>query len=362
MTSGWRFLRPFLYLLVLLTGVFILFLLYAWVDDYRPIETTVIAEDDTAPALPDTGTFNLLIWNIGYAGLDASMDFFYDGGKQMRPGEEGVIANLKGIAEALAPHKERDFVLLQEVDRDSKRSYHHNQVEVIESHLHPSCAWFGQNYKVAFVPIPLKEPMGKVDSGLLTLSRHAASRVVRHAFPGNYGWPVNLFMLDRCFLVSRFPLKGGRELLVINTHNSAYDDGSLRKQQMKFLKDYLLSEYAKGNYIIVGGDWNQSPFGLPPELPAHRFDTENLTYVEQGYPAPEWTWAYDPGLPTNRRVTTPYDRATSLTTIIDYYLLSPNLEVLDVSTMDLDFQYSDHQPVTLTAKILPGLSSPNPFP
>ena len=354
MKSGMRLIRPLLYLLALLTGAFLLFLLYAWMDDYRPPETTVIEKDERAPALDDTSVYSLLIWNIGYAGLDASMDFFYDGGKQMRPDEEGVLTNLKGITETLTPFRDRDFVLLQEVDRDSKRSYHHNQEEIIEGQMDPSGAWFGLNYNVACVPIPLKEPMGKVTSGLLTLSNHSPSQVVRHSYPGNYGWPMRLFMLDRCFLVSRFPMQDGHELLVINTHNSAYDDGSLRKQQMEYLKNFLLSEYARGNYIIVGGDWNQSPYGLPPELPGHRFDTLNLTYVEEGYPAPDWTWAYDPEIPTNRRVTTPYSRENSLTTIIDFYLLSPNIRVIDVSTIDLGFRYSDHQPVALDVRLICG--------
>lgn len=354
MRSGTRFLKPILYLVVLLAGAFILFLLFAWIDDYRPEETTVVGTNSRAPALSDTSSFSLLIWNIGYAGLDASMDFFYDGGDQMRPDEEGVIDNLKGIIETLSPYRENDFVMLQEVDVDSKRSYHHNQAGMIEGRLQPSGSWFGLNYKVAFVPIPPKEPMGKVTSGLLTLSTHSPSRVVRYSFPGNYSWPMNLFMLDRCFLVSRFPLTGGKELLVINTHNSAYDDGSLRKQQMEYLQDFLLTEYVRGNYIIVGGDWNQSPYGLPPELPSHRFDTVNLTYVEADYPAPGWTWAYDPEVPTNRRVTTPYDRSVSLTTIIDYYLVSPNIKVLNVNTLDLDFKYSDHQPVTLNVQLTTG--------
>jgi hypothetical protein len=26
------------------------------------------------------------------------------------------------------------------------------------------------------------------------------------AFPGNYSWPMSLFMLDRCFLVNRYTL------------------------------------------------------------------------------------------------------------------------------------------------------------
>ncbi|MGW8315043.1 MAG: endonuclease/exonuclease/phosphatase family protein [Bacteroidales bacterium] len=354
MKSGMRFLKPVFYLVAFLAGAFMIFLAYAWVDDYRPEEKTVIEKDDRAPVLPDTSSFSLLIWNIGYAGLDASMDFFYDGGRQMRPDEEGVLANLKGIVEILSPYRESDFVMLQEVDLNSKRSYHHDQVGIIEGRLTPSGAWFGLNYKVAFVPIPVKEPMGKVNSGLLTLSTHTPSGVIRHSFPGNYAWPMKLFMLDRCFLVSRFPLNDGKELLVVNTHNSAYDDGTLRKQQMAYLKEFLLTEYAQGNYLIVGGDWNQSPYGLPPELPFHQFDTLNLTYIEEGYPAPGWTWAYDPGIPTNRRVTTPYDPATSLTTIIDYYLVSPNIKILEVSTLDLDFKYSDHQPVTLDVKLIAG--------
>jgi endonuclease/exonuclease/phosphatase family metal-dependent hydrolase len=348
-----RVFRPFLYLFLILAGSFILFLAFAWVTDYRPKEEIILSIDDQAPVMTDSATLQLLIWNIGYAGLDASMDFFYDGGKQMRPSEEQVINNLKGIVQTLSPFREFDFVLLQEVDQDSKRSYHQNEYEIIEDHFNHSSAYFGMNYKVPFVPIPLKEPMGKVRSGLMTLSAHPPSSVVRHQFPGNYAWPKKLFMLDRCFLVNRYPVSSGHELVVINTHNSAYDDGSLREQQMAHLKEFLLAEYKMGNYIIVGGDWNQSPCGLPPELPQHLFDTENLTYVEKGYPAPDWIWAYDPTLPSNRRVTVPYSRSNSLTTVIDYYLLSPNISPTGVKTLDVDFQYSDHQPVQLLVSLIP---------
>jgi hypothetical protein len=103
----------------------------------------------------------------------------------------------------------------------------------------------------------------------------------------------------------------------------------------------------------VGGDWNQSPYGLPPELPHHLFDTENLTYVEKDFPAPDWIWAYDPTLPSNRRVSVPYSRSNSLTTVIDCYLLSPNISPTDVKTLDVDFQYSDHQPVQLQVSLIP---------
>lgn len=345
--------RLLLYIILVPAGAFILFLAYATIDDYQPEEVIDLHTDNQADVLPDTATFDLFSWNIGYAGLDASMDFFYDGGAQMRPTEEGVANNLTGIANTLLSYNNLDFILLQEVDRDSKRSYHMNEYAVIEQMFPGYYSSFGKNYDVAFVPIPLKEPMGKVLSGLMTLSKYAPSAVSRYGFPGNYSWPVRLFMLDRCFLVNRFPISNGKELLVINTHNSAYDDGSLRKHQMEYLQDMLLNEYKTGNYVIVGGDWNQTPNGFVPELPGYLFDTINLTFVEKDFPAADWAWAFDTQLPTNRRVDTPYNRATSLTTVIDCFLLSPNIRVDTVKTIHLGFQYSDHQPVLLKVALIP---------
>jgi endonuclease/exonuclease/phosphatase family metal-dependent hydrolase len=346
-----KVIRPILYLILVLAGAFLLFLLYATIDDYRPGEVIIQSTDCEKDVLSDSVHLNLLIWNIGYAGLDASMDFFYDGGEQMRPDRDAVRRNMEGIKSTLLPYAGFDFILLQEVDRASKRSYHINEYGEIEDLFAEYSSNFGTNYLVGFVPVPLSEPMGKVHSGLMTLSLHCPDQVERRGFPGNYSWPVKLFMLDRCFLVHRYRLDKEKELLIINTHNSAYDDGSLRAMQMEYLRSYLLAEYKKGNYVIVGGDWNQTPYGIEPELPSHLFDTDNLTYVEKDYPAPGWTWAYDPSFPTNRRVAIPYNRDSSLTTIIDCYLLSPNIVLENVETIDLNFEYSDHQPVILQASL-----------
>ena len=343
--------RLLLLLLFIPLGAFLLFLLFASIDDYTPDEISELAIRETPDILPDSSIFDLLIWNIGYAGLDASMDFFYDGGEMVRPNEHGVQENLEGIRTTLSAYRDYDFILLQEVDRNSKRSYRKNQVELITADFKGFNGHFGLNYDVAFVPIPLGEPMGKVESGLLSLSEYEAEKTERYSFPGNYSWPMKLFMLDRCFLVERFRLSSGKQLLVINTHKSAYDDGSLRKEQMSFLKNFLLEEYGKGNYIIAGGDWNQTPNGMKPELPSHVFDTISLTYVEKDFPSTEWTWAYDPNLPTNRRVAQPYKQDTSPTTVIDYFLLSPNIKALEVETRDVDFRFSDHQPVRLKAQL-----------
>ena len=45
---------------------------------------------------------------------------------------------------------------------------------------------------------------------------------------------------------------------MINVHLSAYDDGGIyRKQQIALLNEILSLEKEKGNYVIVGGDFNQ---------------------------------------------------------------------------------------------------------
>ncbi len=345
-----RILKYMLFTLALVVGLFLIFLAYSSITDYKPGETEIVFDSENASVLKDS-VFDAMIWNIGYAGLDASMDFFYDGGKMVRPEKEAVSKNLKGIMLTLEDYLDYDFILLQEVDRGSKRSYYHNIYEYTSNLFEPCHSSFGTNYNVSFVPIPLKAPMGKVESGLHTISAEIPGIVNRYSFPGNYSWPMSLFMLDRCFLESRYAMPGGKELVLINTHNSAYDDGSLRKQQMDFMKKILLKEYEAGNYVIVGGDWNQTPHGFVPEFDGDIFDEEMLTYIDADYPEADWTWAFDSSIPTNRRVQTPYIRGETLTTLIDCFLLSPNIQLLEVKGRTLDFAYSDHQPVCIKFKI-----------
>lgn len=345
-----RLLKYLLWLFVGLASLFLIFLTYSTIDNYKPPPEDVVYTSDQQHFISDS-LFNMVIWNIGYAGLDSSMDFFYDGGERVRPEKEEVQRNLEQIMHNLKKFDSFDFLLLQEVDKKSKRSYRINMYEQIAASFSDYHSSFGKNYDVAFVPLPPSNPMGKVVSGLQTLSGHHPEIVVRHSFPGNYAWPTSLFMLDRCFLVSRYPLQNGNELAVINTHNSAYDDGSLRSQQMKYLKGFLLSEYSAGNYVVVGGDWNQSPAGFEPEFADDIFDREDLTYIEEGYPDESWTWAYDPSTPTNRRVMIPYTRGETPATVIDFFLLSPNIELISVAGLDLDFAWSDHHPVIMSFKL-----------
>jgi endonuclease/exonuclease/phosphatase family metal-dependent hydrolase len=161
-------------------------------------------------------------------------------------------------------------------------------------------------------------------------------------------------------------LPNGKELILINTHNEAFDNGEQRKQQIAVLKNLMLAEYEKGNYIVTGGDWNQNPVGFSPtELPGVlRPGNKELLFssgdisrkiepqIPKDFFPPDWKWVYDPEMPSNRDVDQAYTRGKTPTTIIDFFVVSPNISVEKVSTQDLGFAWSDHQPVIMRFKIL----------
>ena len=327
------------------------FLLYATVTDFKPSEKIVLYEAESTEKISDTIEFSFMIWNIGYCGLSKDMDFFYDDGKQVRTSEEITNNNISQVKTFLKGQSmDIDFLLLQEIDKDAKRSYNTNQYEILSEILPEFYASYGMNYKVFFVPMPPTNPLGKIDAGLATYSRYEPYMTTRFSFPGNYSWPIKLFMLDRCFTENRYSLTNDKELIVINTHNSAYDNGTLKAQQLEYMKKHLIAEYEKGNYIVVGGDWNQCPANFKPKFDGYLMDNININYITADY-LDDWTWAYQDSIPTNRRLTGVYDKSKTLTTVIDYFLLSPNIDKISVEGIDLNFQNSDHQPVICKIKL-----------
>ncbi len=331
-----------LFLALCLAGIII----YALVSDYKPEEKTELFKASDGVLLNDTLEISLMTWNIGYCGLDKNMDFFYDGGTKVAPPENQCLENMTAVKKFIKENDTIDFFLLQEIDRNSKRSYHIDEFDSICKLIDDYHPFFAKNYDVFFVPVPPTNPMGKVLSGIALFSKFQPSSSIRYQFPGEYGFPTQLFMLDRCFMVNRYPLEKGSELVVINTHNEAFDPGEIRKTQMARLKEFLLSEYTKGNYIIAGGDWNMSPPDFKPEFSLNKVNTDQMK-METGFMPPEWEWVYDSKKPSNRSVIAAFDPATTTTTVIDLFLLSPNVSLISAECIDLDFENSDHNPVRI---------------
>jgi len=345
----------FILFLLLLAGAGVLWLSS---KEYKP------ADRESVPVSPSLllkparlQPIELLTWNIGYASLDAKQDFFMDGGKGVRPASasevEENIWGIQAFLSAIAP----DIVFLQEVDVNSKRSYGINQAAYFSDTWKGSSA-FALNFNSAFVPVPFPHFIGKVESGLLTLNSYGSTSAERRSLPTPFKWPERTAQLKRCLLVQRVPIldtgadgaQGGQELVLVNLHLEAYDkDSEGRIAQTKILADFLQTEYAKGNYCVAGGDFNQD-FPATRHIypvPENEYFTPGL--LDDSLFGEGWILAVDPSAPSCRSNDKPYtgNRENHQFYIIDGFILSPNVELISVETQDLDFKNSDHNPVKL---------------
>ena len=289
----------------------------------------------------------IVTWNIGYGGLGSNMDFFYDGGTQIRDTEARTMRNLGGI---LAEMKamDADIYLLQEVDECSRRTYRINELAMLQAAFPEYHLYFACNYRSFFVPIPLRSPMGKVASGLVILSRYRAEKVERLAYPSRFPFPVSLFNLKRCLLAATFRLPDGGLLAVGNTHNTAYDAGGMREQETGFLASWIDSLQSQGVKVLVGGDWNQYPPAYEPgedETANPHFSVAPLRF--SAFDA-NGRIVYDSSGKTLRYLDKPYSRNSTLT-VTDYFYVSHSLSSSDARLCgNVGFSCSDHRPVCIT--------------
>ncbi|MDO4521667.1 MAG: endonuclease [Eubacteriales bacterium] len=332
-------------------------LLLLTVREYRPkaVQDAKEMGNQAKQSVAVGDTVTVLSFNTGYAAQDKYHDSKLDGGKNKVPKSRKMVEeNVRGISEILR-REDTDVVFLQEVDKDSRRSFYVDESRCYASLLKERQSFYATNYQCDMIASPWPV-VGRVKAGLMTLSRFEASQAERVSLPEAKRWPQKLFSLKRCLLVTRIPLANSeRELVLINLHLDAYGDGNNRAAQTEFLYDMLNWEYAAGNYCIAGGDFNQMFENVPEDLYplkiTKHFLPGLLTY--EGLIG-EWVMANDPSVPTSRLLNEPYDPESENTQhyVIDGYLVSPNIKVEQVETLDEGFAYTDHNPVKLQVRLL----------
>ncbi len=322
------------------------------VTEYRPDEVEPLTVSGKAGRTLSVGdTVRVMTWNIGYGALGDNADFFMDGGSGvMTASKERVEQNLSSVTDEITA-EDPDIILLQEVDVDSARSYRIDETEWIREKLNGDYVdAFAENFKVPFVPYPVP-PIGKVDSGILTLSRLSAGDAVRMQLPVPFSWPVRMANLKRCMIVERLPVEGSsKELVLINLHLEAYDSGEGKLAQTNMLKGYLESEAHKGNYIIVGGDFNQTFSNVKTDMYPQKDGMWKCGRIDTSLFEDFLVFLMDSGTPTCRSLDQPYDtfpgdKSEFQYYMIDGFIVSDNIIVNSVKTADLGFRASDHNPV-----------------
>lgn len=348
-----RFLRRLFKMIFSLVTIVILLAVgvVGWLTltEYQPADVEIVtavagARHDTA----QTGKlYRIVSLNVGYGALGATEDFVMDGGRGVLPKNKAEVqGNLNELLTALLL-KTPDICFLQEVDTGSNRSFYINEADHFTRGMQMGSA-FALNFKCGFVPFPWP-PLGKVESGVLTLNNLAVTEATRESLPVPFSWPKRVANLKRCLLVERVPMTGGKELVLVNLHLEAYTTQDGRAAQMRQLAQLLKAEALKGNYVVAGGDFNQSfpgaleKYPLPADAvwqPGQLADSD----IPEGF-----SYAFDMSTPTCRSLQEPYDgdRKSLVAYVIDGFIVSANVKVNAVETFDLNFRNTDHQPVVM---------------
>ena len=343
---------------------------YYRIEDNLSLET----QGNVGQRVQAEGILSVMTYNTGFGAYSPEYSFFMDTGV-MDDGKEVAGIYAKGLDKAdvqknvdgqvgIIKGADADFYFLQEVDEKADRSYGINMKSVFSAAFENRSATYAENFHTANLFYPFNDPIGRTDAGILTLSSYNIQSAVRRSFPLTDNFIDKLFDLDRCFAVHYLPLEGSDKFLVlINLHMSAYDrGGTVRAQQLEMLNGVLKEERAKGNYVVAGGDFNHC-------LIADYFESDEqaLSHFESRQQVPEWVKnsvlhnselaegfriAADKDVATCRGADIPYEKGVNYTNTIDGFIVSDNVEVVAVNTLNTEYAFSDHNPVVLKFALL----------
>lgn len=313
--------------------------------------------------MTESQTYKIVTYNIGFGAYTPDYSFFMDGGKSSwAKSEDALKENLNNIARLLESY-DPDFVLLQEVDEDGTRSYHVNEVAYmcgIDLFQHV----YARNFDSPFLFWPLLEPHGANKSGILTLSSAYISSALRRSLPVADSLS-KIVDYDRCYSICRLPVgelsgtftdsgsgftsSSSKELVIYNVHLSAYSTDKVRQAQLNMLFEDMNNEYKKGNYVICGGDFNH-------DLRSNN-ESGSVPGWAQSFPKEElpegFVFGFDTGAETDirhdscRNADEAYNPDTTFTVLADGFIVSDNITVVQYESADLQYAYSDHDPVIM---------------
>ena len=363
---GLIFILGLLGCLVVFIGAYVIYMQthYYRIKDYQPL--SIRQKLNHSNKLQTNTTYSAATYNVGFGAYNQKFSFFMDTGK-MKDGtktqgkygkaenEAAVLQNTNGEINTMKKIN-ADFMLFQEIDVGSSRSYHVNQVKKMSQNFANYEEIFANNFHSPYLLYPLNDPHGAVQSGLLSLSKYPVEQATRRKYPVSTSFITKFTDLDRCFTVMKIPVTNGHKLILINSHMSAYDKGGkMRVKQLKLLNSVMESEYKKGNYVIVGGDFN------------HTFGRKMLTHFKSQQETPDWVSVLsskdlapdirmvhaknENTVPTCRGTDMPYQKGKTYTTVIDGFLVSKNVQATS-ENINTEFAYADHNPVKLSFKLL----------
>ena len=167
-----RVLKVLLGMVVAVALIFGGYVLYLQLNYYRISDNTAVTNEGASPSTTHIEVdkeYTASTYNIGFGAYTPDYTFFMDEGimadgtrtkgehgravskDSVEKCTEGALGTIASLNNGTAP----DFMLFQEVDRNSDRSYHVNQVQETESKFPQDASYFAQNFHTGFLAYPI---------------------------------------------------------------------------------------------------------------------------------------------------------------------------------------------------------------
>ncbi len=347
--------------IILLIGSYVLYVIL----QYKRIEDnlSININNNQIEKVKIAETYSISTYNIGFGAYSQDFSFFMDSGETLdgtklqgtgsvAKDKETVLKNTQGAINTIKQH-DVDFAFFQEVDVEATRSYKVNQFKEIQENFPGYSNSISINFDSAYLLYPLNSPHGKTKAGIVTLSKYNISNAIRRSLPVDDSFPTKFFDLDRCFQLTRLPIDNSeKELVLINIHMSAYDEGGkIRAKQLKMLNEVLKNENELNNYVIVGGDFNHDISILQPNWQTNRKTPEWAVKLNNEDLTEGYRIVSSINAPTCRSTDTAYIKNENYLVVIDGYICSNNVNIVSIENIDTDFLYSDHNPALLNFQL-----------
>lgn len=201
----------------------------------------------------------VLNYNIKYGG--GRLIFFWEcEGERYNMTETEVTTHLDNIASFIT-EVDPDILILQEVDRETRRSVYLDQVQYLLDRTPLNYGAYASQHRVDYLPT---DGMGHVDFGNAILTRWPIAQSTRVALPLVDAYPAyyRYLYLKRHVLLADIELPWqDTPFTVVNTHLEAFSEGNAKLNQIDVLHQELSALTEAGHQWVMGGDLNSLPNG-----------------------------------------------------------------------------------------------------
>ena len=177
--------------------------------------------------------------------------------------EDAILYEAKNFITAPAPENSvrvMTWILLQEVDRESKRTQYIDQVQWLLNHTEMNYAAYASMWKAQVIP---SDGIGRIDAGNVVMSKWEIETAERIQLPlrTDQDALTQMFYLRRNALKAKIAIQGQDSYYAVNAHATAFATDDTKQRHNDKFSEALDEIDAAGYVFVAAGDLNSVPPG-----------------------------------------------------------------------------------------------------